>query len=679
MNSHERISRHLPVPLATAPFAQLDYLLSRMLPSVKAPQRKKLTYSAKYYRKFIRQTLGAKHPLDIVVDWHEDALADFQHWIEHENPPGAAGSLAPLSVKGIVSGVKVIMDFAYANSYIDVRVYNLTRPVASRSTAVRSSYSDEELRRVLEALQPAIKLSLSLCDGYKLTGKGTSPLGKPSTFHKREDLLWYWSNVVGNWTITRREVVRREKHFYRSATKAFGTWNNFLTVANTQRSAQDVLSASVANGEDPRYRPADFSDPDNRVWYFENVMNCQPLPSAALPRKCTPLRDAVRQQYGDVESWYHSMGTTLYIDHDVIIPLLFKLASETGLNAESLFSLPRDCFVKDDALTGQNYIVYWKVRSKGEKRFPVTILDDDEVLDASDETDDAVRHVRPLGIKQSVIVEKTINDILALTAPLVASANSQHSNLLFIYQLRGGHGKDGRVGKLTAGAVSKWSHKFFFDGRKRNIRNPNDVVNISRFRPTLVTEMVSRGYDIFAISVLLGHRSVFTTAIYLDKHGLEPRFEIEMKSQLENIRKNHYEAQAATGTKPNSTAIIRIYPTSGLCGCRDPFNPPETIRRATNFEEGKSCGYYSMCLTCKHIVITEEFIPKLFKHLYELELELDKGLGSEPIRDRLYLRQIAVLRHVLTPDFIFSLRALKRADEQVNHYIDAIYDDFIYH
>ncbi|USU18814.1 hypothetical protein [Paraburkholderia fungorum] len=643
--------------------------------------KKKVMYGIKYYRQFIQTMFGSRHRLRVVDDWHEDSLADFQRWIEVE-ASNRESPLSPSSLGQIVSGVKVVMDYAYAHRFIDVRVYGLARPHRPRTTFLRSSYSDAELQVVLEALQPAIQWSLRLSDGYTPTGKGTATYRKPSTFHKREDLLWYWLNVVGNPAATRREVAGAHHFFYQSATAAFGGWKQFLAIANADAAIEGELNIARAQGRNPRFKPMDFSDPDNMVWFFENVMDCKPLPSKKLGRKSSVLAGAVRMKYGDVESWYRSMGTTLYVDHGVVIPLLYKLASETGLNAESLLTLQRDCFVKDDALTGQNYIVYWKLRSNGEKRFPLSVLDeadaDADVIEDSQDGDHPVKFVRQLSIKQSIVVEKTVRKILALTAPLAVRADAHSANLLFLYELRGG-GQIGTVGPLTADAVSKWSRNFFFRGEKRDIRKSNLVVNISRFRPTLVTDMVKRGFDIYDISALLGHRSVLTTAEYLDKHGLEPQFEIEMRSQLEQIRKNHREIQEAAGQRRKASHVIRVYPTSGLCGCRDPFNPPERIRRATNYQEGQSCGYYSMCLTCKHIVITDQFLPRLFKHLYELELELDKGLGNEPMRDQLYLRQISVLRHVLAPDFMFSMAVLKRGDEQSKHHVDDIYDEFLYH
>ncbi|MEX3942118.1 hypothetical protein AB4Y44_21660 [Paraburkholderia sp. BR10937] len=678
MKLDERIKRHLPAPTPDAPFAQLDYLVARIEESAGFSQRAKVNYGAKYYKNFIRETRGDEHLLNVVLDWGEDALADFQRWIEEENPAGVDGSLAPFSLSAIVGGMKAIMGHAYAHKFIDVEVFGLSRPQGKRATSARSAYSQKELEVVLGALQPAIQWSLRVCGGYKVTGKGKSPIGKPSTFHKREDLFWYWSHVVRDPSITRRDVARRHPQFYQTVAKVFGRWTAFLEMAKAEEKFGDE-SETLSEGEDPRFKPTSFSNADDMVWYFENVMQCKPLRSKELGQKCKALAKEVRVRYGDVESWYRSMGLALYIDGDAVIPLLYKLASETGLNAESLFTLPRDCFVKNDALTGQNYIVYWKLRSTGEKRLPVAYLDDNEISDASTENDVLVKAVGPLGIKQSLIVEKTINAILTLTAPLVDRANVKSRNLLFLYEMRGGGVRVGQVGTLTANIVATWTLKFFFNGKKRNIKNPEDVVNISRFRPTLVTEMVKRGFDIFDISVVMGHRSVITTAMYLDKHGLEAKFEIEMRAQLEQIRRNHREAEEAVRRKSNERDVIRIFPTSGLCGCRDPFNPPEVIRRATNYEEGKACGYFSMCLTCKHIVITEEFIPKLFKHLYELELELDKGLGSEPMRERLYLRQISVLRQILAPDFIFSPSTLKLGEGKVNKYVDAIYDDFLYH
>lgn len=422
-------------------------------------------------------------------------------------------------------------------------------------------------------------------------------------------------------------------------------------------------------GNDPRNLPQHQWDKNSLVWVFENILNCMPVTASSLltlDSKMSCVKNYILKEFGSINAWYRALGVFPHLRSDIMSALTLKLASETGLNAESILGLQRDCFVDEDGLTGQPHIRYWKKRGNGELLFPMTLMDGD-----------LVSVDQPLKPKQSSIVRRTITLILNLTAPLVVDTPENEKNYLFLCQMQQKGGTTAR--RLTSKTVAYFCRERLakVDGI-RDKHNSSHNVNLSRFRPTKVSQLVKQGYDLFAIQALLGHASILSTIRYIDEHNLSTEFYTEMKGHLEDIRKNARKYR----TIPIATAREHkpgdyVFKTSGLCLCKDPYAPPERIRKASGFRAGQTCTYYNMCLTCHHVVVTDTTLPKLFIYSYQLKNELASGLLNDPRAGDLYTKSLVVLNQILTPDEIFTQLELDTARATASAYIGEIFDDFI--
>ncbi|MBC8751427.1 MULTISPECIES: tyrosine-type recombinase/integrase [Paraburkholderia] len=400
------------------------------------------------------------------------------------------------------------------------------------------------------------------------------------------------------------------------------------------------------------------------TYVFENSLNCIPISATQLYLHYRKELDAAIRLYGSVDAWYRSLGVAEIVSSDLIMPFVYKLAWETGLNVESILSLRRDCFIAKHPLTAMPCIMYYKERSQGEASYPV------ELLEAN------------LQSKQSSVVKNTINQILKLTSGLVESAEEEDKNMLLLVQVtrkQKGRGTRGAVSRLKVRHLTKWSRAFFTPSIKyTNPHNSDENINASRFRPTFVARLVLEGVDIFHISALLNHVNISTTYAYLDEHGLSPQFDMDMRKHLNQIKQNGRELRKTIPIVVASDAAPEeVYLASGLCHCKNPYNPPKKIRLASKFIPGKACTYYDMCLLCKNILITEYDLPKLINHRLNLQIELDKGVGAEP-RKALYRKQLYVLNEVLAPDEFFTEDELQRAAILAKQSDFDHFDDFLY-
>lgn len=435
----------------------------------------------------------------------------------------------------------------------------------------------------------------------------------------------------------------------------------------------------TGTGSDPRLdgrtgkKGTGFCNPAKLVWYFENVFECKPM-VATGERSYDPrynlFFNGCKVLHGNVEAFYRKMGCSLLIDVDLLAPLVIKLATETGLNVESIFSLRRDCFKLADSLTGLPYLEYYKERSQGEMLYPIPLLDDKAQRE-------------PLRGKQSVVVRKTIELILHLTEPLVADAAPEFKDSLLLIQ-RASATRFHPYGSITAMThrhVWDWMEKMFkaVEGETFDTKS----FNLSRFRPTFVTELVRRGHDIFEIQALLGHRSILTTYGYISSHNITEDFSTDMTRQLEAIKTNAREFKgipiAVAGTEaPKAASCSKTPYRAGLCHCRDPYEPPERIRNASKYVPGNACTYFNMCLTCENVLITEGSLPKLINYKLQIEMELSAGLANEPRKTNLYEKTLGIIGQILKPDELFTQDELDQAHELARVEVDEVLDEFLF-
>lgn len=390
---------------------------------------------------------------------------------------------------------------------------------------------------------------------------------------------------------------------------------------------------------------------DNLRWYFENVLKCVPIP--CVPENHSHLRFFVAARpHGGIKALYRKWGVSSFTDPDVIMPLLVELVAETGLNVESVLSLRRDCFHEAHPLTGLPFLEYNKPRSGGAKELHTALYDN--------------IHHNSMGLKQlqSRIISNSINAILTLTAPLVAHASEKDRDYLFLVhsRRRTGTGTLDSVKRLKVSSIAHWTAKII---KKHDLcADTGDVLsfNLSRFRPTKITDLVAQGYDFFEIMAIAGHSSVTTTLSYIDRLKWANDFHKKIEAALITIKKNKQEYEL----KPLPVAITREAHSESfvfkapVCHCKNPYDPPETVRKASNYHEGDACSYFNMCLTCDNVLITEMNLPKLIAYRNEIVRAL-RNVNEIPRQGELYKRTKMLLDEILAPGQIFSKDALEWA------------------
>ncbi len=202
--------------------------------------------------------------------------------------------------------------------------------------------------------------------------------------------------------------------------------------------------------------------------------------------------------------------------------------------------------------------------------------------------------------------------------------------------------------------------------------------NLSRFRPTKITELVAQGYDFFDIMAIAGHSSITTTLSYIDRLKWASDFHNKIEAALTTIKSNKKEYER----KPLPVAITRNA-TPGdfifrapVCHCKNPYDPPQVVRKGSNYHEGDPCSNFNMCLTCDNVLITEMNLPKHIAYRSEIVRAL-ANVSEIPRQGELYKQTKMVLDQILTPGQIFSQDALDWAAQVAEVEEFEVLDSFI--
>jgi len=385
---------------------------------------------------------------------------------------------------------------------------------------------------------------------------------------------------------------------------------------------------------------------DNVRWYFENVMNCMPFSATRHNLKHLHFFIMARVLYGGLRALYREWGVSYSIDSDVIMPLLVELTAETGLNVESVLSLKRDCFKEAHPLTGLPYLEYNKPRSGGEKELHTSLYDGNEGSN--------------IGLKQrqSRIVSNSIHAILKLTDPLVERARDRDKSYLFLYEPQRRTRKGGQthvVQRLNLTIVEHWTQKLL---KKHDFRADDGRplrFNLSRFRPTKITELVTQGYDFFDIMGITGHLSIRTTLSYIDKLKSAGDFYRKIEKALSTIKRNKqlYDRQPVPIAITKKASPGKFIFKGPVCDCKNPYDPPDPVRKSSSYREGDACSYFNMCLSCENVLITEANLPKLIAYRNEINRAL-ANVSEIPRQGELYQQIRMILDQILGTDILFT-------------------------
>lgn len=603
------INKHkLPIPTNDEPLVQVDWIFEQKASLAKTKSHHKATMGGhKYYKTFLNETynhndkLKNKEPFYLSEQWTITALQKFKFWLYSKENGLSEKPISSARKASILTAVNMTMLYAYEHNYIKEKVLPVWYEKPIRETEIRSYYTDEEIRPIIDLILSEIVFSEKILEPYENKGVGKDP--------RTANLLY----------------------------------------ARTK----------FPEGEGWKYE-------ENIIWYFENVLNCKPLLwTEENDKEHRAFFHAAKECCKGYKNFYKKLNIWPLIDQDIIIPLVAYLAYLTGLNVESILSLRRDCLKKDiflDTLA----LHFYKERSKGE--MPPLIL---SLYDKQD---------NKLGSKESKKIIHIIRLLQRLTESLVYKAKDEYKDFLLIYETSAPH-NIGNVNKLNTRVLKFWCDKLVNSNNLVDRNGQRLSFNLSRFRPTKLTNLIKNGYDIPEIQAVAGHNSPLNTIDYIDKIGTDPIFNKTTHEVISQMRINHQDF------KENPLSLAKnledkpeqfIFKTP-LCSCKNPYDPPEQVKRSNNYNEGDACTYWNMCLFCPKVLITKDNLPDLVAYRSQLEISLSTQINEMPYQGELYQKTKFVLDDLLKPDNYFSDQEIDWANKiaKDNNLADQIYDSFI--
>lgn len=401
-----------------------------------------------------------------------------------------------------------------------------------------------------------------------------------------------------------------------------------------------------------------WNDESNMRWYFENVLECQPITNLdpAIKRTHKLFLNAASLSHGGIHKMYRRWGVSAWICHEIILPYLYKLVQVTGINPTVAMSLRLDSYQQQHPLTNRSYIRYWKERGSGECDLHLDLLDSG---------------VLALDPDQTRSVSRIWKEVTALTQRFRHELPADNQELLFVYQSRAA----ARAGQprhfmMDPSTTSKWTKDFVSRHKLRNASGEPLTLTLSRFRPSLVSRLVKRGVDIGVVQSILGHASIISTYNYLEGYDFNPKARAEVIKAVERIRENRRQQEespkpVATETYDENNAVF----ATGLALCKNVFNPPDNIRKLGGIGVGKPCTLFNMCLKCPNVLIMEEHLPHLFALRAQYLVAMEQGLSATPHRAAIQ-QNIHILNQLLNPKTSdWPITVLARA-QRLSEFID---------
>lgn len=388
-------------------------------------------------------------------------------------------------------------------------------------------------------------------------------------------------------------------------------------------------------------------------WLFENrlgcrVVNYQDRNSGDIEiRKFLSLATDNPLGLG-LHEIYERLGVLSELNADVMLPFCLRLAQVTGLNPDSLLLLDIDDFVECHPLSGRPCLRYWKERSTGEREYHLDLF-----------------HAKLTWLtgSQSAEVECIFKEVLRLTAPLRPLISGEFKNRLFIYQSNAsalyGEVRPFMGKSVVSGAINRFVDAYNIvddSGQPLNL-------NISRFRPSFVSELIDRGVSLREIQHILGHKNIQTTIKYLDQNDLNQIARKKVNDALLGLHKDVVRRAKNPGSAVNYENEDKIIFKTPLASCANIFNPPEFVRKLPTYVPGTPCGQYNKCLGCDNVVITVHHLPELFAMRRDyMELSQRNRIMDTPY-GAVVSENLDLLDDILNPESSdFSLEQLALAE-----------------
>lgn len=690
-----KISRP-PEPTLRNPYAQVIWIFYQVEREYDEPTAANYRWAKNSFLKYLEETYAnSKSSEDrgrfyLHEQWGTDALVRFCDWLGMR--------LTSKTRYSLYKCVRKVMDFAYALRVIDTAVYSPGVFKGTRETNSRSAYSEDEQEVINAALAKWLGLAASVVAGYARSGKGVPYKKRNFGSIKIDGAVVEISDAASLYNLSHQKLTTRlqqgwtvretlgldergncdagiaqplevEGQIYQSiaeAAKAYGvpagTVALRLRVGGTPEQAVGIVPTRVLQ-----------SDERALLWAFENDYECD---AEAMLTHFNRRKLGVVCTQERLRALFSRWGVWAHVDDRLVMPLATELCVLTGLNVEALKQLEVDSYQDEHGLTGEPVIAYRKPRSGSATRsedqsLHIGLLETEEVFVPGE----IAKRVKTL-----------INLILAITLRIRHHAPPELSRRLFIFEDVEQSRKAGQkviLGIDPKGKVITWGNRFKREEGLLIHFGKEFSFNISRCRPTLATNMVLAGASLLQVQATLGHRSIVTSASYLDEHQLQPAFNREVTSAMERIvrRSNEHrngtaqEKQVKTESNGSQTGFSE---TLSGCGCSDPYAPSERVQALTKYKKGSACKFWNMCLFCDQAIVTESSLPKII--VYRKRLSEAVAGDSPAIRPRIGLFNdvITLIDGILKEDVIFPKPVIEEARDKAVALDDVLVDQLIY-
>ncbi|MDP2489966.1 tyrosine-type recombinase/integrase [Vibrio splendidus] len=389
----------------------------------------------------------------------------------------------------------------------------------------------------------------------------------------------------------------------------------------------EKLDRSNANLDDPKIQA--------RI-IFEDDCNCIPTYMGNWATKertkgQNKLVSFVRTRRISLPDLYDEWGVlTRKVTSREVGVYVLKMAQVLGLNLNPILDLDIDDYQQHHPLTNKPCLTYWKERSTGEKMLHLDLFHAD---------------LQWLTVSQKNFVESVFDDIIQLTTYARKFVPSNISNKLFINFVT-------TPKVVTDSTMSKLYSELVEEYQLKSDSGAPLVLTTTRFRPTLVSELIEAGISIREIQYLLGHSTIYTTIKYIEQLDLERIIRDKARKAIEDIYKNTIQ-----GNNKNSVQITQrkyddslIIMKTPLGGCKNIFNPPDFIKNSSLYVKGVPCSQYNKCLSCDNVMLTEKHLPELFAMQRDYLSSIENSVVINTPYHIVVLENLSLLDDILNPE-----------------------------
>ncbi|AXS84524.1 site-specific integrase [Marinobacter sp. Arc7-DN-1] len=409
---------------------------------------------------------------------------------------------------------------------------------------------------------------------------------------------------------------------------------------------------------------------ENLRWFFDHKLGSKPFRLSELIGSEAQSNEKLfrsgfeqyRWRYSDeqmtLSQLYDSWGVPRNPYREDIFAFYMRLVQVTGMNPMSALDLEVDSFEPKHPATLKPCLRYWKERSSGAKEMHLDIFSSE---------------ITWLSASQASKISEIIERVKALTKNLRDSLPEDHENknLLFIAEAKPPQAL-GTVLRFYSSGYDKYRN--IFETRYINELTDSDtgeMVSIvaTRFRASMVSEMIEAGVSVREIQLMMGHSSIKTTLSYLDRMDFNKQSRQMILEKLEMIYNNAWVPQEKDKLPEKEKDHGEVIFKTPLGGCANIFNPPDFIKNSASYDGG-ACSNFNKCLSCENVIITTSHLPDLFALLRDYRVAWKNGSVAATPYGSVIRENIEILELILGDESEFQKSELEKA-ERLSRYIDS--------